>query len=82
MQPAAAERLFAAYTTCLFLHSLIATQVLAEAHVAPSLATRMRSKRDQLDELCRSGAEQRSRRDLVVVRKDVLGLLREALPVA
>lgn len=74
-----AARIFAAYSSCLALHRLMAALALAERCASPSLAARLRAKRDELDELCRREAAKGGRLDVERASAETTRLVREAL---
>jgi hypothetical protein len=74
----AVQTLFSTYSSCVVLHRLMGMLALAEATVAPPLDAQLRSKRAQLDELCRSAGARTGSLDLTKLRNDVFDLVRTA----
>ena len=74
-----AARVFAAYSTCVALHRFMAALALAERNASAPLAARLRAKRDELDELCRSEDAKHGRVDIRRVSAEAADLVREAL---
>jgi len=75
---AAVEKQFSAYTAILPLHRLMAMLALAETTVPPPLATEMRLKREQLNDLCRSETATTPALDIAKLQTEVLDLIRSA----
>jgi hypothetical protein len=73
----AVQSLFAAYTSVLALHRLMAMLALAETTVLPPLDTPMRLKREHLNALCRSEEAKRGSLDIATLQSDVLKLIRK-----
>jgi hypothetical protein len=71
-----AAKIFAAYEICLALHRLMAMLTLAEPVASPMHKARMRLKRRQLDELCRSDETKAGSLDIARVQNEVLVLIR------
>jgi hypothetical protein len=78
----AAARAFAAYRACVVLHRLMAMLTLAERSVARETRARLRSKRMQLDRLCRSDSIGDRGVDTPRLESETLALVRECLQVA
>ena len=74
----AVQTLFSTYSACVPLHRLMAMIALAEATAPPPFDAQLRSKRAQLDELCRSEEAKRGTLDLKTLRNDVFELVRSA----
>jgi hypothetical protein len=74
----AAAQIFSAYTRLFALHRLMAMLAVAEAALLPLLASRIRSRRMQLDELCRSAERLAGRLDLGRLERETMSLVREA----
>jgi hypothetical protein len=72
------QTLFSTYSSCVPLHRLMAMIALAEATASPPFDAQLRSKRAQLDELCRSEAAKKGTLDLATLRSDVFELVRTA----
>jgi hypothetical protein len=71
----AVREIFSAYLSCLALHKLMAMLVLAEATLSPPVDARLRLKREQLDELCRSTEARNGRLDMARLQHEILELI-------
>jgi hypothetical protein len=75
-----AARMFSAYTCIAALHRLMALLAIAEAYVPPPQDARLRAKRLELDELCRSDAAKRGVVDVATAGREVMALVRPSEP--
>jgi hypothetical protein len=73
---------FSAYVSYLALHRLMAALALSEAAACPVLAQKLRAKREQLDELCRTEDARSGLLDIASLRAETASLLREAVGLA
>lgn len=75
LDESAVRQMFAAYATFLTLHRLMAMLVLAEATLLPRFDARLRLKREQLDELCRSAEARTGSLEVATLQNEILGLV-------
>jgi hypothetical protein len=80
--PEAAARAFAAYSSLLVLHRLMAALTLAEPAAAPSSRARLRLCRMALNRLCRTDEAKRGRVDVARIQRETFALIRDACPGA